>query len=418
MQPNVDIVNILQIRELAAAMGVNLNWVLPIGSPSVDGSRKIDLLSMATILSNQIGSVTVPDPVFYTPPAGESSVSDATLNGADYSLFKWGVGPLKKGEDWQNDVVGGGWRLIDSAFTADEVYVVFFKPRVSNILSSPDAVARFTAGIRELTSSTTLSAADYRKLIVMKGAEFLTLPSVASYPPNVALFIVSDDGPRFQSTIQTQSGETIKANSGNYSKIFIGQREFVTLITDGVNWYVQSASPAIFAQPTVTHGWYYNAAALNVIPATGGTYLRADRPRTWAFITALKAIYPSAVTTGALWANNRTLWGEGNGSTNFNVPDLRGYHIRGMDLGANVDVDRNNSGLGSIPGTAQADAFRLHSHNWGARNSDNNLGGADYVASSTAPAGLGYLNLNTIISEEGGSETRGINAAFYPLINT
>lgn len=417
MQTGVDIVNIVQIHELAAASGVDLTWLFPIGHPSIDGSKKYSFQDVATIISEQIGAVTVPDPLFYTPVTGTISVPDPDLDGADYTLFKWGVGPLKKGADWQNDVVGGGWRLIDDEATTGEVYVAFFKPKISNILSSPDAIARFTSGILELTASSTISTGNFRKLFILKGAEVTTLPLAGDYPPNVALFIASDDGPRKQSTIITQGSDVIRANSGTITKLYLGQREYVVLITDGTYWYLQSNSPGIFSSPTMQRGWFFDAATLNTLPATGGLYVRADYPRLWANLLRLNTAIPGSLLNEATWALNKTFFGSGNGATTFRVPDMRGYFDRFMDLGAGIDVDRYNSGVGGTSGHAEADAFKLHTHIWDARDSNDNLGGGGYVATSNGAVGSGYSVNNTRVSSVGGSETRPINVALYPLIS-
>lgn len=417
MQTGVDIVNIVQIHELAGASGVDLTWLFPIGHPTLDGTKKYSFQDVATIISEQIGSVTVPDPLFYTPSTGATEITDSALDGADYTVFKWGVGPLKKGVDWQNDVVGGGFSLIDMEAITGEVYIAFFKPQISNILSSPDAIARFTSGILELTASSTISTGNFRKLFILKGAEITTLPLAADYPPNVALFIASDDGPRKQSTIQTQGSDIISANSGTLTKCYLGQREYVTFITDGTKWYIQGNSPAIFAYPTRANGWMFDSGSLNVLPATGGLYNRADYPRLWAFIAKLAAAIPTAVANEAAWALTPTLWGSGNGTTTFRVPDVRGYFDRSMDLGANRDADRNASGIGSRPGTSQANGNLAHTHILTMQDSTDNLGGTGYIATTGTAAGPGYSLNHTLNSSEGGSESRPLNAAFYPLIN-
>lgn len=417
MQIGVDVVNIVQIKELAAASGVDLSWLFAIGHPTLDGTHKYSFQDVATIISEQIGSVTVPDPIYYTPAGGSVEIPDSDLDGKDYYLLKWGVGPLKKGEDWQNDVVGGGFRLIDQTTTQGEVYVVLFKPQISNILSSPDAIARFTSGIVELTASTTITSANFRKLLVLKGAEITTLPLAAEYPPNVALFISSDDGPRKQSTVQTQGSDVISANSGILTKLYLGQREYIVLITDGTKWYLQGHSPAIFSFPTKQDGWFLDGTVFNTLPLTGGLYNRADYPRLWANISKLAAAVAGSVVNEASWSINKTLWGSGNGTTTFRVPDHRGYFDRNMDMGANVDKDRYNSGVGFNPGHAQADGNKAHTHVWDARDSNDNLGGGGYVATSNGSVGSGYSVNNTRVSMEGGTDARPLNVALYPLIN-
>lgn len=64
----------------------------------------------------------------------------------------------------------------------------------------------------------------------------------------------------------------------------------------------------------------------------------------------------SRSTYNALFTAIGTTFGAGDGSTTFNLPDLRGEFIRGLDDGRGVDAGR-------LLGTAQADAIKSHSHN-------------------------------------------------------
>lgn len=428
MQPNVDVVDIVQILELATGTGMDLNWLVPMSHPTVPGSKKNTIQAIATVISNQIGSVTVPDPTHYltgaggiNPVAGGTTVNDATLNGLDYSLYKWGVGPLRKGTDWQNDVSGGGWRLISATFVTGEMYIVVPKPKISNIISAPDAVARFTQGIQLLPSNTTIGASMYRKLLIMNGAAIVTLPLCNSYPPNVALFISSAEGPRKESTIQCQGANTIYTQSGTLTKLFIGQREFVVLITDGTQWYIQSCSQRMFEQPTLQSSWSWaaNTGALNTIPAIGSTLNRTDYPGLWDFVSKLATAVPGAVKTGGAWASNRTYWGTGDGTTTFNTPDMRGFFVRGLDLGRGIDPDRNATDE-ITPGSAQGFQVQIHRHN--ADNADANQtfmkrsNVKTNVGIATNPGnGFEYTERDT--DDYGGNETRPINTGLYYLIN-
>ena len=66
-----------------------------------------------------------------------------------------------------------------------------------------------------------------------------------------------------------------------------------------------------------------------------------------------------------LFAVIGTSFGSGNGSTTFNIPDLRGQFLRGVDNpgteggAANVDPD----GATRVVGSSQDDAFQNHVHN-------------------------------------------------------
>ena len=63
-----------------------------------------------------------------------------------------------------------------------------------------------------------------------------------------------------------------------------------------------------------------------------------------------------------LFAVIGTTYGDGNGETTFNLPDYRGYFLRGFDNGAGVDTDaadrtdRGDGTTGDNVGTAQAAA--------------------------------------------------------------
>jgi microcystin-dependent protein len=63
----------------------------------------------------------------------------------------------------------------------------------------------------------------------------------------------------------------------------------------------------------------------------------------------------SRTTYAALFAIIGTTYGAGDGSTTFNLPDLRGYFVRGFDNGAGVDPGRTFA-------STQTDAFQGHRH--------------------------------------------------------
>lgn len=429
MQENVEVVNIVQIIELPPATGVTLDWVIPISHPTIAESKKGDIEMLAEIISEQIGSVTVPDPNYYLvggpettdPAAGTRIVNDASLNGLDYTIFKWGVGPIRKGIDWQNDVVGGGWRLLGVDFITNEMYAAIPKPEVSNILSAPGSIARFTDGVELLPSSTIIGASMYRKLLVMNGAEIVTLPLCSDYPVNVALYIASAEGPRKESTIITQSGDIIYGQSGGLNTVYIGQREFIVLITDGTSWYIQSCSQRMFEQPTFQNSWSWgaNTEALNSLPAIGTLYNRADYPGTWAFVNKLATAVPTAVVNEATWATNKTKWGLGVGGTTFRVPDMRGQFARSLDLGAGIDPDRSPTDE-ITPGSGQGDSVEPHTH---PASDDSTVlfikrkpGGPGGGLGINSSSGGFELAQSPTGSNTGTSETRPINAGFYPLI--
>ncbi|MFK0330716.1 tail fiber protein [Rhizobium sp. NPDC090275] len=94
----------------------------------------------------------------------------------------------------------------------------------------------------------------------------------------------------------------------------------------------------------------------------------------------------AVTTTGAQSGTHsytRSLWGLGDGSTTFNVPDLRGEHLRGWDDTRGVDLSR-------VFGSYQHDTFQGHWHRL-------ILSSAGGVGSAPQPAATNTANngLNT-----------------------
>jgi microcystin-dependent protein len=107
-------------------------------------------------------------------------------------------------------------------------------------------------------------------------------------------------------------------------------------------------------------------------------------------------------------------YGNGDGSTTFNLPDYRGYVKRDTDDGAGVDpdaasrTDRGDGTTGDNVGTKQQDELKAHDHTF---PSNNSTGGSNTVNTK--------LNSNnnspTTTAETGGNETRmkNINVNTY-----
>lgn len=109
----------------------------------------------------------------------------------------------------------------------------------------------------------------------------------------------------------------------------------------------------------------------------------------------------SRTTYAALFAVIGTTYGSGNGSTTFNLPDLRGYFVRSS--GTNGD----GTAAGTF-GSKQADDFKSHSHTFPLYNS----GGGVIVATGTGGTSVGTPSTNAT----GGTETRPKNIALLACI--
>jgi microcystin-dependent protein len=106
-------------------------------------------------------------------------------------------------------------------------------------------------------------------------------------------------------------------------------------------------------------------------------------------------------TYSALFSSIGTVFGVGNGSTTFNLPDLRGEFIRGLDSSRGVDSGR-------ALGSAQADDFKGHTH-------------SNAVASTglNAASGINYgvVSGGGTSGATGGTETRPRNVALLTCIH-
>jgi microcystin-dependent protein len=111
----------------------------------------------------------------------------------------------------------------------------------------------------------------------------------------------------------------------------------------------------------------------------------------------------SRTTYAALFAAIGTTYGTGDGSTTFNLPDLRGEFVRGLDDGRGVDAGR-------ALGSAQADEFKEHRHSFGV--ADEAVTNNGYVAYTYQQVSTSYTSF------EGGSETRPRNIALLYCIKT
>lgn len=109
----------------------------------------------------------------------------------------------------------------------------------------------------------------------------------------------------------------------------------------------------------------------------------------------------SRTTYAALFAAIGTTFGAGNGSTTFNLPNLRGEFIRGWDDGRGVDSGR-------AFGSAQGQAIQSHTHSI---PTISTISGSGTYGLRDGPQD-GSVN----VSSTGGNETRPRNVALLAVI--
>lgn len=176
---------------------------------------------------------------------------------------------------------------------------------------------------------------------------------------------------------------------------------------NGWGWKI-TASVDFAVAPTLL------GSPLGVPAGAIGHFAMASAPPGWLKANGAAL---SRTTYAALFSAIGTTYGTGDGSTTFNLPDLRGEFLRVWDDGRGVDTGR------SI-GSSQAAQFAAHNHETG----QPDTGGGSYFG-TRAPTNAtstpinrdslvgGLVNSNTYItSTAGGTETRPRNIALLACI--
>ena len=126
-----------------------------------------------------------------------------------------------------------------------------------------------------------------------------------------------------------------------------------------------------------------------------------------------------------LYARIRDSWGKGNSVDTFNLPDLRGLFLRGVDPEGSNDIDyklrfssfhRTNEIAGPVVGSVQTDGIAKHSH---PLTKTIYVHGRSFKGDSGSDRPLKDSSGNVFIDrtgETGGSETRPKNAYVYYII--
>ena len=133
-------------------------------------------------------------------------------------------------------------------------------------------------------------------------------------------------------------------------------------------------------------------------PGQVNAFARATAPTGWLKANGAAV---SRTTYNALFAAIGTVFGVGDGSTTFNLPDMRGEFVRGLDDGRGVDAGR-------ALGAAQADM--VESPALIGQETSNPFGGGSSAGAGYLKAGAG----NTVIPA--GTETRPRNIALLYCI--
>jgi len=151
-------------------------------------------------------------------------------------------------------------------------------------------------------------------------------------------------------------------------------------------------------------------ATIGGVPVGAVFYFAANTAPT-GFLKANGAAI-SRTTYAALFAITGTTYGVGNGSTTFNLPDLRGEFIRGWDDARGVDASRafGSAQSDGIRASTVAGIARTYYSGQSATGEFSWSGGAGELASNAAQGGDYQINLGSA------PETRPRNVALLACI--
>lgn len=120
----------------------------------------------------------------------------------------------------------------------------------------------------------------------------------------------------------------------------------------------------------------------------------------------------SRTTYADLFAIVGTTYGTGNGTTTFNLPDLRAEFVRGWDAGRGVDTGR-------VFGSSQGGDIQSHTHSMTYERGAEAAGAttnANGFLSLNSDTSLGTYTNTSVVNATGGGETRPRNVAMQYII--
>jgi len=211
---------------------------------------------------------------------------------------------------------------------------------------SNNATSTLAASINTTVTSISVQSVD--------AAKFPTLAAGDWFPVTV----VDSAGNMEIMRCTARSGATLtvsRAQEGTTAKTFVsGSRVDLRLTTAALSEiYVAGTNAAAAAAAAAADAEAASAAAAAAVPA--GSIIHVARSTAPSGYLKANGAAVSRTTYADLFAAIGTTYGVGNGTSTFNVPDLRGEFVRGWDDARGVDSGR-------AFGSAQGANIQSHTH--------------------------------------------------------
>jgi len=136
-----------------------------------------------------------------------------------------------------------------------------------------------------------------------------------------------------------------------------------------------------------------NATLVNIANFTGmiAPFAMTSAPTGWLTCDGTAV---SRTTYSDLFTAIGTTWGSGDGTSTFNVPDLRGAFLRGTGSHGTSNMANGNDFAGPSVGSFENDQIQDHGHNL-----DNQIGATnDFLGGSSADYGIRSSYSSTYLS--------------------
>jgi len=247
----------------------------------------------------------------------------------------------------------------------------------------------------QLPESTTIGSKTSQDYIMPSG---VVLPFAMGIAPSGWL---KCNGATISRTTYANLFEALVTNSG-----FTAQTFTVTI-----------ATPAVFSKTGhgFTGGERLRFSTTGTLPTGINTtsdffviYLNADTFGVTAVEGSTTRVNTSVSQSGT-HTYLQSWWGLGDGTTTFNVPDMRGEFVRGLDDSRGVDINRSF-------GSAQGQMFENHGHSNSGPSGWSVSGTGGVTWTSGTVAGADAFSIGNPNSGNRGTETRPRNKALLYCI--
>jgi microcystin-dependent protein len=269
------------------------------------------------------------------------------------------------------------------------------------------------AGIVDVTATGNITAATHANKLISVAATanvILTVANVSTFKTGARLcFIakITGTGPFWCKVV---TGQNIEDGSVTSTEMYLYDGEMIELVADTVNsiWKLVNWKGNF---EKVGQDELKRLQPRNSLMANGNTSLsRATYARLWAAVSGI-AVSESDKSD----IRYQAMFGNGNGSTTFSVPDLRGLFWRAIDLSRGLDLGR----LDDTAGGFEDMEIEQHNHTLATTNgAASNSVTADPVRGTIAGSAntQGGLGSSKSIGQTGGAETRPKNIGMIPII--